>query len=217
MTTYTAAVFENGMVARLLDSLVAAGSPAPNSHAQDEIDRVNRVLCSNASVAAALPNATLTALLDLLSEGLGDPTVRRPPAGFLRRLEEVAGQTPLPDFLEATASALRASQRRGIRALDDLPLSVWEAKLRFSQLESFSWWVEGDEYDTFEEGVVAGIGSEHPYGCADRLPPLISECHAARLLDKGSIASLHAVVPWATPPVLVEILRLASAHLLEAH
>ena len=81
------------------------------------------------------------------------------------------------------------------------------------------WWVESDEYETFEDGVLAGVTSEHPGGCAHLLPALIAELHAALLLDADarSAAGLRSVVPWATAPILREVLRLASGHLLEAH
>lgn len=65
---------------------------------------------------------------------------------------------------------------------------------------------------------MAGVTSEHPDGCHFLLPRLAEELHAALLIDarSDSGASLRAVAPWATPPVLREILRTATAH-LEAH
>lgn len=68
-------------------------------------------------------------------------------------------------------------------------------------------------------GVLAGVACEHPSGCAHVLPPLIAELHESLLLEKDvrSVAALRSVIPWATPPILREVLRHASAHLLEAH
>lgn len=219
MTIHTGAVFNNGVVAKLLDVLVAARATTPATPSEGELARVNRTLDSNAAVRWAMPSASLSALLDLISEDLERSGDARLPVGFAERLAAAAGQQDRSAFLRDTATVLRASQRDGISRFDELPMSSWEAELRFSTLRDFSWWVESDEYDDFEDGVLAGVTSEHPDGCAERVPPLIAELHAALLLETGpaSSAALLAVVPWATSPVLRAILRLASSHLLEAH
>ncbi|MFI0239076.1 hypothetical protein [Streptomyces sp. NPDC016845] len=221
MTLYTAAVFENGMVAKLLDILVAARTASPQVSERDEIDRVNRLLSSSASVATAMPSATLSALVDLIAEEVSARPDDRLSKTFTEKLEvaTVAAGTDVSTFLADTALALRTSQRAGIRRFDDLPLSKWEAEAYYARLHDFAWWVEGDEYDTFEDGVLAGVASEHPYGCAYWLPQLISECHAALLLegDSASVAALRSLIPWATAPVVREVLRHSSTHLLEAH
>ncbi|MFF1568407.1 hypothetical protein ACFVY1_33785 [Streptomyces sp. NPDC058293] len=219
MTIHTGAVYNNGVVARLLDVLVAAREHTPATPPGDELARINRTLDSNAAVSWAMPSATLTALLDLIAGELERAADAPLPVGFAQRLKAAAGERDRLEFLRETAATLRESQREGIRRFDDLPLSPWEAELRFAALRDFSWWVESDEYDAFDEGVRDGVASEHPDGCAERVPPLIAELHAALLLetDAASSASLLSVVPWATPPVLREILRLASTHLLEAH
>ncbi|WP_329435030.1 hypothetical protein OG564_28130 [Streptomyces sp. NBC_01280] len=219
MTIHTGAVFNNGVVAKLLDVLVAARATTPATPSGGELARINRTLDSNAAVRWAMPSASLSALLDLISEDLERSGDARLPVGFAERLTAAAGQQDRSEFLRDTAAALRALQQEGIPRFDELPMSSWEAELRFSILRDFSWWVESDEYDDFEEGVLAGVTSEHPDGCAERVPPLIAELHAALLLetDLASSAALLAIVPWATPPVLRAILRLASSHLLEAH
>ncbi|MFE3660276.1 hypothetical protein [Streptomyces sp. NPDC059165] len=216
MTTYTGAVFNNGAVARLVDVAVAAAGRTPFA---DELARFNRTLADSPTANWAMPSATLSALLDLIAQELETRPETPLPQGFAERLAAAAGSRGGPRFLKDTARALREGQRRGIPRFDELPMSPWEAELRFSGLRDFSWWVESDEYDSFEEGVVAGVTSEHPDGCAFLLPRLAQELHTALLIgaDTESGMSLRAVVPWATPPVLSEILRVASAHLLEAH
>ncbi|MFB7758023.1 hypothetical protein ACFC18_52050 [Streptomyces sp. NPDC056121] len=219
MTIHTGAVFNNGVVAKLLDVLVAARATTPATPSGGELARINRTLDSNAAVRWAMPSASLSALLQLISEDLersGDACL---PVGFAERLTAAAGPQDRSAFLRDTAATLRALQQEGIPRFDELPMSSWEAELRFSTLRDFSWWVESDEYDDFEDGVLAGVTSEHPDGCAERVPPLIAELHAALLLetDPASSVALLAIVPWATPPVLRAILRLASSHLLEAH
>ncbi|MFG2128519.1 hypothetical protein ACGFNV_12050 [Streptomyces sp. NPDC048751] len=219
MTTYTGAVFNNGVVARLFDVLATARETGGTAPFTEEIARVNRTLDSCATTRWAMPSATLAALLDLVAEELRRSPDRDLPPGFPQRLDALAGDQGRTAFLTDTASALRTSQREGIARFEDVPMSAWEAELRFTRLRDFSWWVESDEYDTFEDGVLAGVTSEHPDGCAQVLPPLVAELHAALLLDGDprSVASLRSVVPWATPPVLRDVLRAASAHLLEAH
>ncbi|WP_372351413.1 hypothetical protein [Streptomyces sp. KL116D] len=215
MTTYTDAVYENGILAKLADVLAVARARTPQTPARDEIDRVVRWLNSGAAMSAAMPVATLAALVDLVAEEFSQGAEARLPQPFMSQLALAAGDSDVLDFLGATSVMLRASQRDGARRFDDLPLAPWEAELRFAHLHAFAWWVEGDEYDSFEDGVLAGVASEHPYGCADLLPALIAECHAVLLLeaDEASSAALRSVVPWATGPVTREILRLASAHL----
>ncbi|RZB17355.1 hypothetical protein StrepF001_21745 [Streptomyces sp. F001] len=219
MTAHTGAVFDNGMVARLLDILASARERGGTTPFADEVARINRTLDSSATARWAMPSATLAALLDLIAEELRTSPDRDLPPGFLTRLDAAAGDQGWLEFLAHTASSLRTSQREGIARFEALPMSPWEAELRYARLRDFSWWVESDEHDTFEEGVLAGVTSEHPGGCAHLLPPLIAELHAALLLDKDarSAACLRSVVPWATPPILREILRAASTHLLEAH
>ncbi len=219
MTTYTGAVFNNGIVAGLLEVLASARERGGTAPFADEIARVNRTLDSCAAARWAMPSATSAALLDLLAEDLRAAPGRDLPLGFLQRLDEAAGGRNRSEFLTDTALRLRTSQREGIARFEDLPMSAWEAELRYAHLRDFSWWVESDEYGTFEEGVLAGVTSEHPGGCAHLLPALIAELHAALLLDADarSVAGLRSVVPWATPPILREVLRLASAHLLDAH
>jgi hypothetical protein len=219
VTTYTGAVFNNGMVARLVDILATVHEKSGTTPFTDEIARVNRTLDSCATTRWAMPSATLAALLDLVAEELQTSPDRDLPPGFLQRLDAAAGDQDRLAFLTHTASALRTSQREGIARFADVPMSVWEAELRYAHLQGFSWWVESDEYDTFEEGVLAGVTSEHPDGCARTLPPLIAELHEALLLegDARSVGALRSVAPWATPPIVREVLRHASAHLLEAH
>ncbi|GCB48695.1 hypothetical protein [Streptomyces sp. NL15-2K] len=219
MTTYTGAVFNNGIVAGLIDILASARERGEAAPFTDEIARVNRTLDSCAAARWAMPSATVAALLDLVAEDLRTSPGRDLPPGFLQRLDRAAGDRERTVFLTDMALSLRTSQRAGIPRFEDLPLSAWEAELRYAHLRDFSWWVESDEHETFEEGVLAGVTSEHPGGCAHALPPLIAELHAALLLDADapSAAGLRSVVPWATPPILREVLRLASVHLLDAH
>ncbi|MFC9911872.1 hypothetical protein [Streptomyces sp. NPDC127197] len=219
MTSYTGAVFNNGMVARLVDILASARERGGTAPFADEIARINRTLDSCATARWAMPSATLAALLDLIAEELKTSPDQDLPPGFLTRLDAAAGDQDRLEFLTHTASSLRTSKREGIARFEELPMSSWEAELRYARLRDFSWWVESDEYETFEAGVLAGVTSEHPGGCAHRLPPLIAELHAALLLDKDtrSAACLRSVVPWATPTILREVLRAASSHLLEAH
>jgi hypothetical protein len=219
VTAYTGAVFDNGMVARLVDVLASARERGGTALFADEIARINRTLDHCATTMWAMPSATLAALLDLVAEALRASPNRDLPSGFLSRLDAAAGGQDGPEFLAHTASLLRTSKREGIARFEELPMSVWEAELRFAHLRDFSWWVESDEYPTFEEGVLAGVTSEHPHGCPHLLPPLIAELHAALLLDNDerSATSLRTVVPWAAPPILRQVLQAASSHLLEAH
>ncbi|MFD7230245.1 hypothetical protein [Streptomyces sp. NPDC059881] len=198
---------------------VAARGRTPPTPFDEELARFDRTLADSPTANWAMPSATLSALLDLIAETLEERPGTPLPHGFAERLAAAAGDQEGPRFLKDTARALREAQRRGLLGFNELPMSLWEAELRFSGLRNFSWWVEADEYDSFEAGVVAGVTSEHPDGCHFLLPRLAEELHAALLIDarSDSGASLRAVVPWATPPVLREILRTATAHLLEAH
>ncbi|MEU3371510.1 hypothetical protein ABZ734_13675 [Streptomyces sp. NPDC006660] len=219
MTLYTDAVFNNGIVARCLDVLIAAREEGASAPAlRQELARINRTLAGNEAVSWAMPSGTLTALLDLIAGDL-ERSTRTLPEAFAHRLTAAAAGQDSVDFLKSTAASLRELQREGISRFDELPMSSWEAELRFSYLKGFSWWVESEEYDDFEAGVLAGVESEHPDCCAERVPPLIAELHTALMLegDDASYAVLRSTVPWAAPPILREILRSASAHLLDAH
>lgn len=219
MTTYTGAIFNNGIFARFVDLLASARERGESAPFADEIARVNRVLDGAATTRWAMPDASLAALLDLVSEELTASPGRDLPPGFRERLGAAAGELTPAEFLTRAASWVRTSRRAGTVRLDVLPMASWEAELVFAHLRDFSYWVESDEHESFEEGVLAGVTSEHPDGCAHALPPLIAESHAALLLEKDhrSFAGLRSVVSWADPSILREVLRLASAHLLEAH
>ncbi|MGW4321695.1 hypothetical protein ACWEMW_21295 [Streptomyces sp. NPDC004684] len=219
MTAYIGAVFNNGMVARLVDILASARERGDTAPFTDEIARINRTLDSCVTTVWAMPSATLAALLDLIAEELRTSPDRDLPPGFLTRLDAAAGDQDRLEFLAHTASSLRTSKREGIARFEELPMSTWEAELRYAHLRDFSWWIESDEFETFEEGVLAGVTSEHPDGCAHLLPSLIAEVHSALLLnnDSRSVTCLRTVAPWATPPILREVLQAASTHLLEAH
>ncbi|MYS40974.1 hypothetical protein GTY23_06910 [Streptomyces sp. SID5998] len=219
MTAYIGAVFDNGLVAGLVDILASARERGGTALFADEIARINRTLENCSTTRWAMPSATLAGLLDLIAEELRTSPDRDLPPVFLTRLDAAAGGQDRLKFLAHTASSLRTSKREGIVRFEELPMSTWEAELRYARLRDFSWWVESDEFETFEEGALAGVTSEHPGGCAHLLPGLIAELHSALLLDDDarSAACLRTVVPWATPPILREVLRAASTHLLEAH
>ncbi|PJE94727.1 hypothetical protein CUT44_26565 [Streptomyces carminius] len=99
-------------------------------------------------------------------------------------------------------------------------MSSWEVEVKFPRIKGFSWWVESDEYETLEEGLRAGMESEHPGGCRQELPLLAAEVQEALLLfpDPTELeSSLRPVVPWASVSILRQILQLVNRHASEQH
>jgi hypothetical protein len=219
VTTYTGAVFNNGAIARLLELAVACRRDH-NRTLEDELARFCRTIRDSPQGEWAMPLATVAALLDLISVELQevDPATRS--AGFAEKLAEAAGETSGPEFLRLLSDLLRFQEREPLPDFDTLPMAAWEAELKFGRIRQFWWWVDSGEYDDFDEGVRAGVASEHPAGCRSQMSALAAELQEALLLFPTPAAlsdGLAETVPWASPPVLRAILQAIHTHFDEEH
>lgn len=219
VTAYTGAVFNNGSIHRLLD-LAADCRRTGGPSLEDELARFCRTIRNSPEAEWAIPLATVSALLDLLSEQLEAPNPSTVPVGFDEKLNEASGDLAGPEFLRLLASLIRMQDQEVIPDFESLPMAPWEARLMFPRIRQFSYWVDSGEYDDFEEGLRAGAASEHPHGCHQEMSRLAAELQMALLLfpTADSLrAGLGAAVPWASVPILEAVLRAIHAHFTEEH
>lgn len=218
MTIYTGAVYNNGSISRIIDLAIACRETG--SALEDELARFCRTLETSNAAAWALPSATVSALLDLLSEEFDGTKFPRTPAGFDERLSKAAGGLKNSEFLQLVAGLFRTLDRQALPDFQELPMAAWEVRVRYPRIARFGWWVESGEYDVFEEGLKAGVESEHPSLCRQELPYLAAELQESLLLFPSAealAAGLQPTIPWATDPILREILQLIHVHFAEQH
>ncbi|MFE3017192.1 hypothetical protein [Streptomyces sp. NPDC059256] len=219
MTAYTGAVFNNGSIRRLLDLAIDSrrtGGPS----LEDEIVRFCRTIRNSPEAEWAIPLATVSALLDLLSEMLGSENPPNVPAGFEQKLNDASAELAGPDFLTLLAGLIRMQDQEAMPSFESLPMAAWEARLMFPRIRQFSYWVDSGEYDDFEEGLRAGAASEHPHGCHQEMSGLAAELQKALLLfptPDSLRAGLGVAIPWASEPILHAILRAIHIHFTEQH
>lgn len=211
VTTYSGAVFHDGAAARLLE-LAAACRRDPSRTLEDEITRFCRTVRESPQADWAMPLPAVAALLDLISKEVERVDAATLSAGFAALLAEAAGDTPAPALLRRLSAALRLRDRRPTADYERLPMAPWEAELKFGRIHRLWWWMESGEYEDFDEGVRAGVASEHPHGCRTALAALGAELQEALLLGGAA-----ATAPWASPPVLRAILGAVHAHVEEEH
>ncbi|GAA3619915.1 hypothetical protein ACG5V6_18965 [Streptomyces chitinivorans] len=219
MTTYTGAAFNNGAVLRILEMAIRS-QDLESTTFETEITRFCRTVKNSSTASWVSPLASVSALLDLTSEEIEKKAPRQISAGFAENLTKASAGAPRVEFLRLTAELIRDLDRRILPDFNELPMSPWEAEVKFSSIKDFSWWVESDEYEDFEESLIAGVESEHPYGCRQKLPILAAEAQEALLTfpDPETLkANLRPAVPWASADILRQILRIANAHMTEQH
>ncbi|MFD7323214.1 hypothetical protein ACFV9D_19305 [Streptomyces sp. NPDC059875] len=222
MTTHTGAVFNNGAISRLLELAVACRRD-PSRTLEDELTRFCRTIRDTPQAEWAMPLATVAALLDLVSDQVVEVDPATLSAGFAEQLAEAAGDLPAPEFLRLLSGMLRLQDREPIPDFDRLPMAAWEAELKFGRIRQFWWWVDSGEYEDFDEGVRAGVASEHPHGCRAAMSALAAELQEALLLfpapaaPSAPVAGLAETAPWASRPVLQAILQAVHAHFDEEH
>lgn len=220
MTTYTGAVFNNGPVSRLLDLAVACRRDSANAALEDELARFCRTVRNSPETDWAMPVATVSALLDLLSDQLESGKPPATPIGFSEKLAEAAGDLPGPEFLRLLSGLLRLQERESLPDFDELPMAAWEAVLKFGRIAEFWWWVDSGEYEDFDEGVREGVASEHPNRCHQDMSALAAQVQEALLFfptSQARGAGLVEVIPWASKPVLRAILDAVHVHFEEQH
>ncbi|MEV6394162.1 hypothetical protein AB0M39_05155 [Streptomyces sp. NPDC051907] len=219
MTTYTGAVFNNGAVSRILDLAVACRHDDA-SPLEDELARFCRTIEDSPQADWAMPVATVSALLDLLSDQLASEEPPETPAGFSEKLGEAAGELSGPEFLRLLSGLLRLQDREAVPDFEQLPMAAWEARLKFGRIAQFWWWVDSGEYEDFDEGVREGVASEHPTRCHQDMSALAAELQEALLLfptPQALEAGLVEAIPWASKPVLQAILNAVHVHFEEQH
>ncbi|MFI1398850.1 hypothetical protein [Streptomyces sp. NPDC020681] len=219
MTTYTGAVFNNGAISRLLELAVACRRDNTKVF-EDELARFCRTIRNSPETDWAMPIATVSALLDLLSNQLESEQPPTLPVGFSEKLDESAGDLQGPDFLRLLSGLLRLQDRELIPDFESLPMATWEAHLKFGRIQQFWWWVDSGEYEDFDEGVRAGVASEHPNGCRQEMSALAAELQEALLLfptPESFRNGLAEAVPWASRPVLHAILAAIHVHFEAQH
>ncbi|MGW2814669.1 hypothetical protein [Streptomyces sp. NPDC001415] len=219
MTTYTGAAFSDGPIARLLDLCISSqergGAPL-----EDELVRFCRSIDNSDAARWALPVATVAALLDLASEELERSGASKPPVDFMERLAKAAGRTSGPEHLRMLAGLIRVIDRQGLPDFQELPMSAWEARMKFPRIQQFEWWAGSGEFEDFDHGLREGIESEHPSGCHQELPPLAAELQQALLIfsNKEEMEkALRPVIPWASMSIFRDILHLIQIHFTEQH
>ncbi|MGW0465129.1 hypothetical protein ACWDX6_07650 [Streptomyces sp. NPDC003027] len=222
MTTHTGAVFNNGAISRLMELAVACRRDRSKT-LEDELARFCRTIRDTPQAEWAMPLATVAALLDLVSDEVRDTDPATLSAGFGAQLAEAAGDVPAPEFLQFLSGMIRLQDWEPIPDFDRLPMAAWEAELKFGRIRQFWWWVDSGEYEDFDEGVRAGVASEHPAGCRSALSSLAAELQEALLLfptptaPAEPVAGLAETAPWASRPVLQAILQAVHAHVDEEH
>ncbi|MEU5404072.1 hypothetical protein ABZ348_32860 [Streptomyces sp. NPDC005963] len=219
MTAYIGAVFNNGSIHQLLDlALDCVRTEGPSL--EDELARFCRTIRNSPEAEWAMPLATVSALLDLLSEEL-DPANRPDvPTGFREKLDEASGDQTSPEFLGLLAGLIRMQDQELMPDFESLPMAPWEAGLVFPRIRQFSYWVDSGEYDDFEEGLRAGAASEHPHGCHQEMSHLAAELQRALLLfptPESLRTGLGTTIPWASVPTLRAVLRAVHLHFAEQH
>ncbi|MEU3045644.1 hypothetical protein ABZ705_03770 [Streptomyces sp. NPDC006984] len=219
MTSYPGAVGDNGAVSRLLDLAIACNE-TPGAELDDELARFCRTVRNSPEASWAMPVATITAVLDLLSEYVEEKEPGQLSAGFTERVVRAAAGIPVPEYLRLLSGLVRIRDREPVPDFAALPMADWEAELRFDRIGQFWWYVDSGEYELFDEGVREGVSSEHPNGCRIELSALAAQLQTALILfpTTASMAEgLGKVAPSASPLVLQAVLDAIHRHFAEEH
>lgn len=141
------------------------------------------------------------------------------PEATRRKWMSAAGDGSVPELLQTLADLLRGMVEQPEPNYDQLPLSRWEAHVRFAHLCGLEASLDG-RHATVEEALLAGVESEHPFWCEERIPPIVAEAaQALALCEKYERfgESLRGCLPFATEAHLVAIADHGHAHLAEHH
>ncbi|MGW1869831.1 hypothetical protein ACWCPS_30265 [Streptomyces mauvecolor] len=219
MTTYTGAAFSDGPIARLLDLCISSQEPG-GAPLEDELIRFCRSIDNSDAARWALPAATVAALLDLASEELERPGSSEPSVDFTERLAKAAGASSGPEHLRMLAGLIRLIDQHGLPDFQALPMSAWEASMKFPRIRQFEWWACSGEFEDYDQGLREGIESEHPSGCHQELPLLAAELQQSLLIFSSKEEmekALKPVIPWASASIFRDILHLIQTHFIEQH
>ncbi|MFI8961928.1 hypothetical protein ACIGO8_07420 [Streptomyces sp. NPDC053493] len=201
-----------GVLAQLVDLAAAARNPGAEP-LENELQRFSRLVQDSPTTAWVMPLDAVAALLDDLAEETRTDAFAARPRIFRSRLAHAAGNEPVDAFLRSLAEILRAPWFAACPDIRELPLAPWEARARFSLLDSFA------SLTAAGESPQEVVAMDHP-DCHGRIAALAGELQRVLYMFPGAgalDAAFARVMPAVTHARLRLLLDAVHAHFAEHH
>ncbi|MFF0594359.1 hypothetical protein [Streptomyces antibioticus] len=220
MISYTGALFNDGPVRRVVETVLRVQQSQGVLDLGDELRRFVRTACAADTSRWLLPVASVAALLDHTADLWRTEGPAFFPRTFTERLDAARGGVPGDEYLRELAGLIRVVDQEPDAGFAELPLADWEASARFPELLGFGAnWIYDGEHPSLSDSVTAFVEAEHPF-CGESFFRLVADAQSVLVIfPQPAVLSVNVTrwIPWVSHDALREVVRMIGGHMRAEH